>query len=313
MLSKLKNAHVITDDEEALLIKDNCKLLVEYLQDSFFVVSSHSNERLIRQSGAFIIPTFINFADKQNFLHSLIAKSYDAINDKFSSETIIIPAKSKQVIREELDFFNINEATLFPELEHQMIYIKQRNAPISGIVPTFIKANTLVDEKKPSCDYNDRIPNIRKIIETLASKVPTDIQDKLVSTIEETVALVDWKQKDSIKSQIKRACKRILQDELSVVDSNQLAEVILSNLLAPSEEMSFTNWSKVTPEEWQSGFSQKLIEVFGKDTFVEEELDKEFWVKLKISCGEFFRTAEGAFNQDTFTSDSFKEWLMQEK
>lgn len=313
LLSKLKNAHVITDDEEALLIKDNCKLLVEYLQDSFFVVSSHSNERLIRQSGAFIIPTFINFADKQNFLHSLIAKSYDAINDKFSSETIIIPAKSKQVIREELDFFNINEATLFPELEHQMIYIKQRNAPISGIVPTFIKANTLVDEKKPSCDYNDRIPNIRKIIETLASKVPTDIQDKLVSTIEETVALVDWKQKDSIKSQIKRACKRILQDELSVVDSNQLAEVILSNLLAPSEEMSFTNWSKVTPEEWQSGFSQKLIEVFGKDTFVEEELDKEFWVKLKISCGEFFRTAEGAFNQDTFTSDSFKEWLMQEK
>ena len=60
-------------------------------------------------------------------------------------------------------------------------------------------------------------------------------------------------------------------------------------------------------------FSQKLIEIFGKDTFVEEELDKDFWVRLKISCGEFFRTAEGAFNQDIFTSDSFKEWLMQEK
>lgn len=312
-LSKLKTARVITDDEEALLIKDNCKLLVEYLQDSFFVISSHSNERLIRQSGAFVIPTFINFTDMHDFFHSLIAKSYDAINDKFSSETIIIPAKSKQPIREELDFFNINEATLFPELEHQMTYIKQCNVPISGIVPSFIKANSLAAVDIPAIDYNDRIPNIRKIIETFASNVSSDIQNKLVSAIEETVELVDWKQKDSIKSQIKRACKRILQDELSAVDSNQLAELILSNLLAPSEEMSFTNWSKVTPEEWRIGFSQKLIEVFGKDTFEKEELEKDFWVELKIRCGEFFRTEDGAFNQDLFTSDGLREWLMQEK
>lgn len=313
LLSKLKTAHIITDDEEALLVNDNCKLLVEYLQDSFFVISSHSNERLIRQSGAFIIPTFINFTDKHDFLHSIIAKSFNAINDKFSSETIIIPAKSKQTIREELDFFNINEATLFPELEHQMTYIKQRNVPISGIVPTFIKASTVEETETPLLDYNDRIPDIRKIIETFASKVSSDVQDKLVSTIEEIVELVDWKQKDSIRSQIKRACKRILQDELSVVDSNQLAEVILSNLLAPSEEMSFTNWSKVTPEEWQSGFSKKLIEVFGKDTFIEEELDMDFWVELKIRCGEFFKTVDGAFNQNSFISDDLKEWLMQEK
>ena len=212
-----------------------------------------------------------------------------------------------------MDFFNINEATLFPELEHQMTYIKQRNVPISGIVPTFIKASTVEEAETPLLDYNDRIPDIRKIIEIFASKVSSDVQDKLVLTIEEIVELVDWKQKDSIRSQIKRACKRILQDELSVVDSNQLAEVILSNLLAPSEEMSFTNWSKVTPEEWQSGFSKKLIEVFGKDTFIEEELDMDFWVELKIRCGEFFRTEDGAFNQDMFISEGLKEWLMQEK
>ena len=313
LLSKLKTERIITDDEEALLVSDNCKLLVEYLQDSFFVISSHSNERLIRQSGAFVIPTFINFTDKHDFLHSIIAKSYNAINDKFSSEIIFIPAKSKQAIREELDFFNINEATLFPELEHQMTYIKQRNVPISGIVPTFMKASTLESAETPALDHNDRIPNIRKIIETLASKVSSDIQDKLVSTIEESVELVDWKQKDSIKSQIKRACKRILQDELSAIDSNQLAELILSNLLAPSEEMSFTNWSKVTPEEWQKGFSQKLIEVFGKDTFGEKELGKDFWMELRTGCGEFFRTEDGAFNQDLFASDGIKEWLIQEK
>ena len=313
LLGKLKTARIITDDEEALIVRDNCKLLVEYLQASFFVISSHSNERLIRQSGAFVIPTFINFADKHDFLHSIIAKSYNAINDMFSTEVIVIPAKSKQAIREELDFFNINEATLFPELEHQMTYIKQRNVPVSGIVPIFIKASTLEEVESPSPDHNDRIPNIRQIIETLANKVSLDMQDKLVSTIEEMVELVDWKQKDSIKSQIKRACKRILQDELSVVDSNQLAELILSNLLAPSEEMSFTNWSKVTSEEWKIGFSQRLIEVFGKDTFREEELVKDFWAELRISCGEFFRTENGAFNQERFTSDGLREWLVKEK
>lgn len=313
LLNKLRTSHVITDNEEALLIKDNCKLLVEYLQDSFFVISSHSNERLIRQSGAFVIPTFINFANKHNVRQSLIAKSYKAINDKFSSETIIIPAKSKQDIREELDFFNINEATLFPELEHQMTYIKQRNIPVSGIVPSFIRFDASEDADIPSLDYNDKIPNIRKIIESLANTVSSGTQDSLVSAIEEMLQLVDWKQKDSIKSQIKRACKRILQDELSVVDSNQLAEVILNNLLAPPEEMSFTNWSKATPEEWQSGLSKKLIEIFGKDTFREEELEKNFWTELKIRCGEFFRTEDGTFKQDLFTSEGLREWLMQEK
>ncbi len=238
LLKRLKSIHIISDDEESMLIKDNCKLLVEYLQDSFFVVSPHSNERLIRQSGAFVIPTFVNFIDKHNVYQSLIAKSYKAINEKFSQETIVIPAKNKRAIRDELDFFNINEATLFPELEHQMTYIKQRNVSISGIVPTFIQFDISEDSDSPLLDYNDKEPNVIKIVETLASKVSTDIQNSLVATIEEFVQLVDWKQKDSIRSQIKRACKRILQEELSAVASSQLSESILKNLLLPSEELS---------------------------------------------------------------------------
>lgn len=238
LLNKLKTDHVITDDEEALLIQDNCKLLVEYLQDSFFVISSHSNERLIRQSGAFVIPTFINFENRHNVRQSLIAKSHKALNEKFSADTIIIPAKSKQVIREELDFFNINEATLFPELEHQMTYIKQRSIPVSGIVPSFIQFDTPEDSDSPSLDYNDKEPNVIKIVGTLASKASTATQNSLVAAIEEFVQLVDWKQKDSIRSQIKRACKRILQEELSAVASSQLSESILKNLLLPSEELS---------------------------------------------------------------------------
>ena len=238
LLERLSRERVISDDEVMLLIGDNCKLLIEYLQDSFFVISSHSNERLIRQSGAFIIPTFINFADSHKVYQSLISKSYKAINEKFSKEVIIIPAKNKSAIRDELDFFNINEATLFPELEHQMTYIKQRNVPISGIVPPFIQFNASEDSEIPQPDYNNRVPNIREIIDTLAYNVSSGKRDMLVKDIGMLVQLVDWKQKGSVRSQIKRACKRMLQEEMSVVDSNQLAERILKNLLAPEENMS---------------------------------------------------------------------------
>lgn len=238
LLSRLKAERIISDDEEALLINDNCKLFVEYLQDSFFVISSHSNERLIRQSGAFVIPTFINFADTHRVSQSLITKSYKAINEKFSKDTIIIPAKNKSVIRDELDFFNINEATLFPELEHQMTYIKQRNIPISGIVPPFIRFNASEDNEMSQADYNNRNPNIRKIIDSLAHNVTSAKREVLVKDIEEMVQLVDWKQKDSIRSKIRRACKRILQEEMSAVESTQLSEVILKNLLAPTADMA---------------------------------------------------------------------------
>ena len=241
LLGKLRTERVITEDEELLLTKDNCKLLVEYLQDSFFVISSHSNERLIRQSGAFVIPTFINFSSKQNVRQSLIAKSYKAINEKFSIETIIIPAKSKQTIREELDFFNINEATLFPELEHQMTYIKQKNIPITGIVPSFVQFDSFEESNVPILDYNAKEPNIRKIVEAFASTNSSNVKNSLVVAIEEMVQLVDWKQKDSIRSQIKRACKRLLQEELSAVDSAHLSNLILDNLLSPSDEMAIHN------------------------------------------------------------------------
>ena len=135
----------------------------------------------------------------------------------------------------------------------------------------------------------------------------------MVSNIKDLTSYVDWKQKDMIKSQIKRTCKRILQYELSAVDSAQLAELILSNLLAPSEEMSIIVLTKFPADEWKKQLSQKLVEVFGKDTFTENEFTKEFWEDLRIKCGDYFKTEDGAFDANLFWSENFKEWLLAEK
>jgi NTP pyrophosphatase (non-canonical NTP hydrolase) len=57
----------------------------------------------------------------------------------------------------------------------------------------------------------------------------------------------------------------------------------------------------------------KLVEVFGKDTFTEEELTKDFYVELKIKCGDFLKTEDGSFDDDLMWSDRFKKWLMEPK
>lgn len=66
-------------------------------------------------------------------------------------------------------------------------------------------------------------------------------------------------------------------------------------------------------EEWKNGFSKKLMEVFGKKVFSEEELNKEFYTELKIKCSEFFQTENDAFDQDFFWSEKLKNWLMEDK
>ena len=105
-------------------------------------------------------------------------------------------------------------------------------------MPSFIQFDSFEESSIAVPDYNDKKPNIRKIVETLASSNSSNVQSSLIIAIEEMVQLVDWKQKDSIRSQIKRACKRILQEEMSAVESAQLFETILNNLLLPSDAMT---------------------------------------------------------------------------
>jgi len=66
-------------------------------------------------------------------------------------------------------------------------------------------------------------------------------------------------------------------------------------------------------EEYFSNFSKKLNEVFGKDTFTEDELTKEFYVDLYIKCNEFFQTDDGYVNLDWFWSDDIKKFLISTK
>ena len=135
----------------------------------------------------------------------------------------------------------------------------------------------------------------------------------MIRNIEFIANRVDWKQKESMRSLIRKTCKRFLQGELSAVEGSQKAEEILQNLLSPSEEMSIPKPLAFPAEGWQELLSKRLIDVFGKDTFTENEFTKEFWEDLRIKCGDFFKTEDGAFDANLFWSENFKEWLLAEK
>ena len=108
------------------------KHLIEILQHNYFVTSTFNNDRLIRQSGAFLLPGCFSITEnREEYSKSIIQKTIGSLNNEFDAQRIIIPACCKSSILEELDYYNINKAALFPELEHQMSYLKATKSKLS--------------------------------------------------------------------------------------------------------------------------------------------------------------------------------------
>lgn len=89
---------------------------------------SQNNERIKRQHGAFIVAGLhgnngSNSFQKSRFdLKPLLVRDF---NDGLS-RSIIIPKEDKRRLLAELETFGINHGFLFPELEHQAAYIKNK-------------------------------------------------------------------------------------------------------------------------------------------------------------------------------------------
>lgn len=236
-LKKLRQEEDISEQEYGMLEQNNFKLLIEYLQKNYFIVSTHSNERLIRQSGAFVLPTAIKI-DRlaESAAYAKIEKSHMTLDSEFDHDYFIVPSKYKKKLRGELDFFNINESTMFPELEHQMTYLQQKSRTGFEESPEFEPYNMQVlIKKEPFVQeeflYNDRVPNVKNVIESVVPDIPENLKVLLESLIKERTAQIDWKAKEQIRSKIRLDIKKVLQENYSARMSNIYAEKILAELL----------------------------------------------------------------------------------
>ena len=228
------NKNIITSEERVLLDKDNFSLLIKYIQSNSAIVTTHSNERLIRQNGAFILPESINLRPNNEpyGVSSKVIKSTRDLSDEFSEKAFIIPASCKEHIREELDFLNVNEATLFPELEHQMMYIQKQSTTVGKEVEVYKKY-----EQPISSDSSDAVltkepnPNIAIIVDEFLSSCDTEVQTKIKNELEAYTKIVDWYKKESIKSQMRVSVSRELGTSFNATASKGLAEKIIEALL----------------------------------------------------------------------------------
>ena len=182
------------------------------------------------QNGAFLITGAILINNNETDIWaSTIVKSTHNLNSVFNIERIIIPGDSKEDILSELDFLNINEASLFPELEHQMAHIRQnRVQEIKTLIPEFVKyepeKSRLVEQESVPAD---KVITIKDVEAVVAKYGASEILD---DTIMDIITLPDWDKKESTISSLKSAVKRILL-AAGNANSKETADNIIKDLL----------------------------------------------------------------------------------
>lgn len=176
------------------------------IQRNYFVISNLNNERLVRQSGSFLISGKYNVQLKGKIRQSIVKRAYSDVQDEFELQSFRIPAGRKSAILEELSFYNINEGTLFPELEHQMAYIKSNYANIQKpMADRFVKIEVPVTNIREVCDLDISDDKVDEIIQrVLRDEINPAFFDESYIAIQENL-MPDWYRKEIGLSKVRLA------------------------------------------------------------------------------------------------------------
>lgn len=166
---------------------------------------TYTNERLRKQSGLFLLASLFSFNKEYDIKKSVISKAKGKLREEFNEMCFYISGENKEAILKELDLYNINEATLFPELEHQLSYIRYANRNQVNPVTDFtryeedilIAVNNIVLEQEELDKY---------ILDNLDDKFKEIIEEediKEISNLIEKHFSVDWYKRQSVLSKMK--------------------------------------------------------------------------------------------------------------
>lgn len=214
--------------------------LISSLQNNYFVISNLNNDRLIRQSGAFLICGRYNIILKTESIgDSLVQKANASVADEFDMHRFIIPAEKKLEILDELDFYNINEGSLFPELEHQMTYIKkvQSNRP-AQTVGQFSRIESIDRE------YHSAAPSV--ITDEEVDKIAVDVVQKSVNKLLYDDCLVairnnmtiDWYRKEQTQSKMRVDLTDALAKTMDRATAKMTAQRIVAAIIKDIYKLS---------------------------------------------------------------------------
>lgn len=217
VLNKLVSQKIISKElEKRWSSQEHYEEFIDIIQNNYIVTPPYNNERLSRQSGIFLLTGCFNFTYKSSIDESIIEKGYNDLRYEFDKVFFYISGENKAAILEELDTYNINEATLFPELEHHLSYIKNKKNLLKTESSQFVKfsrsdipddTTKLYEEISDDMVHTESFKN--EVIEILQSKYDFDIQliwDLIVSW----VSIVDWYKQESEISRFRMGLQRVL-------------------------------------------------------------------------------------------------------
>lgn len=217
ILRKLTKRQVISKElEERWKSKEHYEEFIDIIQNNYIVIPPYNNERLSRQCGMFLLAGCFNFVYTESISESSIEKGYKDLRDEFDRKFFYISGEKKKKILEELDTYNINEATLFPELEHQLSYIKNKKNAKTKASSEFIKfdSNDINQQIiKTDIEINSSIIKDEgfkdTVIKDLSEKYHFNMQ-KIWELVEEWVSIIDWNRQESVISRFKVSVQKVL-------------------------------------------------------------------------------------------------------
>ena len=217
ILRKLTERQAISKElEERWKSKEHYEEFINIIQNNYIVIPPYNNERLSRQCGMFLLAGCFNFVYTESISESSIEKGYKDLRDEFDRKFFYISGENKKAILEELDTYNINEATLFPELEHQLSYIKNKKNAKTKASSEFIKfdSNDINQQIiKTEIEINSSIIKDEgfkdTVIKDLSEKYHFDMQ-KIWELVEEWVSIIDWNRQESVISRFKVSVQKVL-------------------------------------------------------------------------------------------------------
>ena len=237
-LEKLLDAlveHNIYSDKMAQRCRENeYKSLIDTLQSNYFVISNMNNERLIRQSGLFLLSGKYNIIlnDKDRG-KSIIQVAKSNAREDFDRRVFRIPANKKKDILEELNLYNVNEGALFPELEHQMTYIKQSQGNKSAKEPGLFSPLVFDSEERVQIAHQRAITDeeVLQIIESVLRKsVNKVLYDDCRIAVEDSLS-VDWYRFETKSSRVKIGLSEALLKYMPRVEAKRIATSIIDKII----------------------------------------------------------------------------------
>ena len=208
VLDKLRMDNLINEETKARwLKKEYVGEFIKIIQRNYMVVPTYTNERLQRQNGVFLLASMFSVNIVANVTDGVITKSKNNLRDEFASKYFYIKGENKESILKELDLYNINEATLFPELEHQLNYIRYANADFTQSVTEFSKYEDNHVVTKSDVYIDDGELN-QYVIDVLEMKLCGIVDKEDIKEIKRLIELnfdVDWYKRSSSGSRIKNS------------------------------------------------------------------------------------------------------------